>query len=348
MPMPQRQSDASADALQLELDAVREERDLYRSLLLAEPTALANYLTHAQEACDALRVSLRQPARDPAAFRDKILQLADQVNTLSLVTEVMHLPTIGARLTGCATVLRELQARSKATGNDLLPAMVLIEGLCSHVAIAADISGIPMGLGEESQAEAAPVSEEPRLAHALRQLVQSSAEACGKRIAFTCSGLEHLPMDWLSGVFDALGQLLRNAVEHGIEPPEVRLAAGKRAEGQLLVELTGEPAIGFELRVQDDGRGLDALALADAAVRRGLLSRAAAAALDPRRMASLIFQPGLSTAGEGRGAGLQIVHNQVHRLHGQVLVASKPGQFTRYRIRLPKIDGAAKLDTPLT
>jgi chemotaxis protein histidine kinase CheA len=139
-------------------------------------------------------------------------------------------------------------------------------------------------------------------------------------------------------VFDALSQLLRNAVEHGIEPPDARLAAGKNAAGQLLIELSGDPATGFELRFQDDGRGLDVTALAQAAVRRGLLTSEAAATLDPRQLASLIFQPGLSTVDDRRGSGLQIVRDQVHRLQGRVLVATKPGQYTRYRIRLPKID----------
>jgi signal transduction histidine kinase len=335
MPMPQRQPEVSVDALQLELEAVREERDLYRALLMAEPSALANYLIHAQEACDRIRASLRQPARDQAAFRAKIQQLAEQVDALQLVTEVMHLPTISVRLTGCATALRDLQARNKATGNDLLPTMVLLEGLCGHIAIAADISGIAVTPSDEPEPAPPSPNPEPRIAHALRQLAESSAQACGKRIAFSASGLDQLPADWISSVFDTVGQLLRNAIEHGIEPPEVRLAAGKGAEGQLLIELSGDPAGGFELRVQDDGRGLDARALAQAAVRRGLLTSGAAAALDPRKLASLIFLPGLSTAGEGRGSGLQIVRDQIQRLQGRVLVASKPGQFTRYRIRLP-------------
>jgi chemotaxis protein histidine kinase CheA len=250
----------------------------------------------------------------------------------------MHLPTVNARLAACAAVLRDLQTRSKATGNDLLPAMVLLEGLCSHIAIAADISGISVA-ARAMESPAAPISEsEPRLVHALRQVAESTAEACGKRVAFSASGLERLPEEWVSSVFDALGQLLRNAIEHGIEPPTERVAAGKSAVGELLVELSGDPAVGFELRLQDDGRGLDAAALARAAVGRGLLTAEAAAALDPRRLASLIFQPGLSTAGEGRGSGLSIVRDQMHRLQGRVLVASKAGQFTRYRIRLPKLD----------
>jgi signal transduction histidine kinase len=339
MSMPQRQPDAGSDALQMELEAVREERDLYRSLLLAEPTALSNYLTHAQEACDEIRASLRQPARDPAAFRTKISQLAERVNALTLVTELMHLPTVDGRLAGCTAVLRDLQTRSKATGNDLLPAMVLLEGLCSHIAIAADICGVSVAARAMGpQATPLPEESEPRLAYALRQLAESTAEACGKRISLSVSGLERVPAEWISGVFDALGQLLRNAIEHGLESPTERVAAGKSAAGELLVELSGDPAVGFELRLQDDGRGLDTAALAQAAVRRGLLTTEAAATLDSRRLASLIFQPGLSTAGEGRGSGLSIVRDQMQRLGGRVLVASKTGQFTRYRIRLPKLD----------
>jgi two-component system chemotaxis sensor kinase CheA len=150
-------------------------------------------------------------------------------------------------------------------------------------------------------------------------------------------GLEDIPEQWISTLFDALGQLLRNAIEHGIETPEQRISRGKPELGTLVIEFLDRGENGFELNMQDDGQGLDAESIAQTAVRQGILESNALETLEPSQLVSLIFQPGLTTARDGlhRGQGMQIVRDHVQQLGGRIQVATKRGQFTRYRMHLP-------------
>ena len=96
---------------------------------------------------------------------------------------------------------------------------------------------------------------------------------------------------------------------------------------------------GFELNVQDDGAGLDGERIAEVAVRLGLLNADAPSPLDPSRVVSLIFQPGVTTSRDParRGLGLQIVREHVQRLGGKLQIAAKRGQFVRFQISLPTV-----------
>jgi two-component system chemotaxis sensor kinase CheA len=179
---------------------------------------------------------------------------------------------------------------------------------------------------------------------ALEQLAERFAGEQGKRVGLVTMGLEDIPEEWTGTLFDLLGQLVRNAIEHGIEPAAVRAERAKPAIGTLVIEFIDGGAHGFELNVQDDGGGLDAEAIAAAAVRKGLIGQELARTLEPTRLVNLIFQPGLSTAaapGDARrGQGMAIVRDHVQRLGGRLQFSTKRGQFARYRISLPPLSTA--------
>ena len=167
---------------------------------------------------------------------------------------------------------------------------------------------------------------------------QQAAEQ-GKSVELTAIGLEQVPEIHAAAFYDMLSQMLRNAIEHGIETPAQRRAAGKNAQGALLVEFQPRHGGLSELVVQDDGQGLNTPRIIEAAVASGLIAEEAALEQDPRRATTLIFHAGLSTAAEpnGRGNGMRILRDNIKRLHGQIQVATKRGQFTRIRIRLPHV-----------
>jgi chemotaxis protein histidine kinase CheA len=129
-------------------------------------------------------------------------------------------------------------------------------------------------------------------------------------------------------------------VVHGIESPDDRAKAQKSATGFLGVEFTQRGNEGFELVVQDDGRGLQLDRIKEVAVERGLITPAQAALLDPRQTMALIFRPGFSTADRvttdaGRGAGMDLVRILVAELGGRVGLASAGGRFSKFKIWLP-------------
>jgi len=144
----------------------------------------------------------------------------------------------------------------------------------------------------------------------------------------------------LGVVREALIHLVTNAVDHGIELPAVRAAAGKDPVGRIEIAVTQIDARSVALRVSDDGAGIDADAVAQAAVRRLGLDQAALAQMSEVQKLQLALRSGVSTRSEvtqvsGRGIGLAIVAEQVAAAGGQVLVRSAPGAGAFFELLLP-------------
>jgi two-component system chemotaxis sensor kinase CheA len=173
----------------------------------------------------------------------------------------------------------------------------------------------------------------------LRVAVRELSGRLGRPVELALHGAEvRIDRRLVDELRDPLLHLVRNAVDHGIEPAEVRAAAGKPPAGQLSVRV--EPRGGrVGLVVEDDGGGLDLAAIRARAAERGLLD-GAAGGLGDAALARLIFSPGLSTASRvtqvsGRGVGLDVVLEAVTRLGGAVDVRFEPGRFTRFDLDLP-------------
>jgi two-component system chemotaxis sensor kinase CheA len=334
---------AMPQALLVEMETLRDQRDLYRSLLLSELEPLAACMTHALETVERVRAALRMTTRDDGAFRGKIERLQSELTSLCEAMVGLHLPSVSSRVVSAQATLQAIEQRADISGNDLLPAMVTLEELCSHLLIAADCAAVHLPAAEddgaEEEFETAQQRAPPKFISALQQLSDKFATEQGKRVALVTMGLEDIPEPWISTLFDLLSQLLRNSIEHGIESPQQRAERAKPEMGTLVVEFIDRGAQGFDLNMQDDGGGLDAEKISEVAVRLGLLSTDAAKALDPARLASVIFQPGVTTVKNParRGLGLQIVRDNVQRLSGRMQVAAKRGQFTRYRITFPPL-----------
>jgi two-component system chemotaxis sensor kinase CheA len=172
------------------------------------------------------------------------------------------------------------------------------------------------------------------------RVVRDIAAKLEKEIQLVIEGKEtELDRSVLDEVGDPLGHLVRNAVDHGIESPEERRAAGKPAIGT--VRLTARHADGrIVITVEDDGRGMDAASLRRTAVEKGVMSREAAEATSDAEMLRVIFMPGFSTARvitevSGRGVGMDVVRNNIERLGGWVDVSSTPGAGTKVSLSLP-------------
>lgn len=175
---------------------------------------------------------------------------------------------------------------------------------------------------------------------ALETAAREVARDLGKTIDFTVSGGEHrLDAHVLGPLRDALLHLVRNAVDHGIEAPTKRTAVGKRAAGRvaLQVERRGQRIV---FRCSDDGRGLDTEALRDAAVARGRIAPADAAALDGAALGRLLLESGFSSRREvtqisGRGLGLDIVRSTVEGLKGNLALTTRAGLGTDIELEVP-------------
>ncbi len=178
--------------------------------------------------------------------------------------------------------------------------------------------------------------------------VRDLARGLGKEVTLTLEGeATEIDRDVAEGLFEPLLHLLRNAVDHGIEPAPARARAGKPAPGRihLRAESRGERVL---VSVSDDGRGLDPAFIRARAAARGLRTPDALAALDEAGVIDLIFAPGFSTAAtvgtvSGRGVGMDAVREAVSRLGGRCTVESRPGEGTTIRLAFPRAQSLARL-----
>lgn len=179
-----------------------------------------------------------------------------------------------------------------------------------------------------------------QLSARLQRIVRQTCRQLLKDVELHILG-EDIPVDaeLLERIVEPLAHLLRNAIDHGIESAEERLAQGKPAQGhiQLRVGLQGDVAV---IEIRDDGRGLDYAAIRRRGVDAGLLSPAEAETADARQLTRLILLPGFSTRTQvtgvsGRGIGMDVVNQRILTLRGTLQLASEPGQGMRATLRLP-------------
>lgn len=172
------------------------------------------------------------------------------------------------------------------------------------------------------------------------RLVRDLAKETGKQARFeVVGGTTGVDRDILDGLDAPLNHLIRNAVDHGLEPPEERAAKGKKPVG--LIQLEARHSAGMlQIVLRDDGRGIDIERLRDKVVDRGHATRAMAARLTDAELLDFLFLPGFTTRGEvsetsGRGVGLDVVRIMVQGVRGNVRVVSKLGEGTRFILQLP-------------
>jgi two-component system, chemotaxis family, sensor kinase CheA len=190
--------------------------------------------------------------------------------------------------------------------------------------------------GEVIAARMTPVGE---VFDRFPRLVRDLGRDLGKRIRFDMEGEEiELDRSILDDIGEPLLHLIRNAADHGIEQPEQRMAAGKPAEGRILLSASRERN-SVALRVSDDGRGIDRGAIVAKAQREGLIEPSADAASDDMLL-RVLARPGFSTAVavsgvSGRGVGVDVAMTRVRALGGTLEVRSEVGRGTSFTIRVP-------------
>jgi two-component system chemotaxis sensor kinase CheA len=175
---------------------------------------------------------------------------------------------------------------------------------------------------------------------ALPRMVRDISGELGRQVRLEVDGGDvELDREMIEMIRDPLTHMVRNAIDHGIEPPEVRLAGGKPAAGTLCVcaRQSGNQIL---IEVADDGRGIDGDRLVKKALANGVITAERAERLTATQKNALMFEAGLSTAQEvtaisGRGVGMDVVRANIERIGGLIEVESKLGKGVRFTIRVP-------------
>ncbi len=172
------------------------------------------------------------------------------------------------------------------------------------------------------------------------RVIRDLSQACGKQVSLEMDGIEtELDKTLIEAVKDPLTHLVRNAIDHGIEPPEARIARGKPAVGHIWLRAFHDGGQ-VNIEITDDGRGISPEQIKTKAVERGLVTQEQAKVMNDRDAIRLIFLPGFSTAEQitnvsGRGVGLDVVRANIERIGGVIDVHSKSGGGTTIRIKIP-------------
>ncbi|GAB4213284.1 MAG: chemotaxis protein CheA [Rhodoferax sp.] len=171
-----------------------------------------------------------------------------------------------------------------------------------------------------------------------RRVVRDTASSLGKEVNFEIVGGEaELDKSMVEKIADPLMHLVRNSLDHGLEPPQERIAAGKTPAGKLTLSARHETGA-ILIRIEDDGRGINRERVLQRAWNRGLIENGVVPSDDVINM--MIFEPGFSTAEQvtnlsGRGVGMDVVKRNIESLRGTLSLDSRPGRGLRVDIRLP-------------
>ncbi len=172
------------------------------------------------------------------------------------------------------------------------------------------------------------------------RIVRDLSLSCGKNARLEMEG-KHTEVDktLLEAIKDPLTHLIRNAIDHGLETPEVRMATGKPAEGTVRLSAYHEGGQVI-IEIADDGAGIDANIIRRKAVQKGLMTADDAATRPDRDIVNIIFQPGFSTADQvsnisGRGVGMDVVKTNIEAIGGSVDVQTVIGRGTTFKVKIP-------------
>jgi len=177
----------------------------------------------------------------------------------------------------------------------------------------------------------------------LRSIVNRETEELGKKVSFEFKS--EVATDFsdvlISKLHGPLSHLVRNSIVHGIESPEERVRRGKNPDGSLIVRILQDGGY-FVFICEDDGEGLQTNRIKERAIALNLITQNEASKMSEGDVSRLIFSPRLSTAVSvtsyaGRGVGMDVVKTEIQALGGQIVVASKPGQGTRFTLRIPEM-----------
>lgn len=318
--------------------------------LLAPPAGSAAPVAGAPESAVAVEPPAAAPAAPRPASGQTVRISAEVLDARLLEAEEMLTVKLaaGQRAEDLRALSRELRGwRHEAAG---APPQRLQERLN---ALQGRIAGLTQAAEQDREAVAKLVDDLLANAKALLLLPFSTISAgfpklvrdlCrdqGKEAELQIEG-DAIPLDKriLDAIKDPLVHLLRNCVDHGIEPPQERLRRGKPARARIRLALAQLAGQQVRITLEDDGAGIDVAKVKAAAVRQGLLGEPEAAALDDAAAQALVFRSGVSTSPlltsvSGRGLGLAIVQEKAAQLGGEVSVSARAGEGTTFRIVVP-------------
>lgn len=347
-----------------ELEQVRADSESQAAVMLqlakSDPVQLQMFLSSTDAALRKANALLTVPGSEQDKLRSKLDGVYREVHSIKGDAAALGIGTCVQRLHAIEDLLGGLRTQSSLSGDAFVPVVIRLDELMTHLAglsqlmerfagLRANTGTQMVNLESESQRSSAvvgvamPVAPAPAIAleSLFRSLAAEVSASAGREIQLQFEGLDGVPPHLATRIKNIVVQMIRNAIVHGIEPPEERSSAGKPAIGTVRIAFRLNSGDQYTLTVEDDGQGLAYERIIDKALRLGMVEPAQAATLDKAAIFRLIFQPGFSTSEivtehAGRGIGLDVVNAMVRECGGRIGISTAPGQFARFKILLPR------------
>lgn len=317
----------------------KTEIDLLLGILGQEPNLLTSFVANAEQRLEGINADLRAVRSDARAYAELVERVFRAIHGLKGEALTLNLETVTREAHVCENGLTTLRARNDLSGDDFIPVAVAVNAIGEQIArVKSVLAKMRQFAGHDESPTAGG------LAPMLRQiegLAQRMAGDLNKRVRFETSvpGPTTLPRGFDRFFQEAVPQLVRNAVVHGIEPVEERLRAGKPAEGTVRVEIRPQGNGALNLVVRDDGRGICVPELRKRLVEAGHKRAEEVERMSDQQIIGTLFQAGISTAGRvdehaGRGVGLNLVSELATGIGAQLHIASSTGAFTEFTVSM--------------
>lgn len=327
--------------LEQELESTRQEGerhlDLLMSVLKADRQQLGRFIHSALNSLDDINAILREPIRDRTDYREKIQRLFSRVHRLKGDAYTIKLDVFAHQAHRFENAIDELRQAEQVEGMDFLPLAIRLDTLISQAEVLKSLSEQLAGPGQTT----VTASPSHSWQH-LHTLTQQVAREQNKQVNLITSGLQEttLSTPQIEAINDMCVQLIRNAITHGLETGPEREAQHKPATGRIDIRLAQLQDGHLELRLRDDGQGIDTQAIREKLIQNGTETPESLAQWPDRKLISTIFQPGFSTAEQvdmhaGRGVGMDVIRDQIRALGGRIRIQQIRGRFCEFDILLP-------------
>jgi two-component system chemotaxis sensor kinase CheA len=349
--------------LQREVAHVKADSDAQAAALLellkVDPAQLDGFINSADIGVRKANAMLGSPGKDAHTLRSKVDGVFREMHALKGEAMALGLGAFGRHIHAIEDVLAGLRQRDDLSGNEFVPIVVKLGELMDY---RTQLIELKNRVSHFRLAQPGPAREEDSytgtetdvistletglrppsmLPNMLKTLADTVAVDTNRTVQLVTTGLELVPAPYAVRIRDICVQMIRNAIVHGIEDRAERLSGGKPPTATINVSFGSDDPDHYVLRVEDDGRGLNYEEILDRALRSGLIRPDKAATMKPESVFKLILEPGFTTAETvsvhaGRGVGLNMVSESLRECEGRLSIATKPGVYTRFIMRMPK------------
>ncbi|MFZ4535033.1 ATP-binding protein [Propionivibrio sp.] len=312
----------------------KSDVDSLLGLLDNDPVTVSTFLNETNERLLGINQALQEVSPSNVAYQQLVNQIARVVHGIKGESGTLELISIETAAHAFEDVLSPLRGKKEISGDELIPVAVAMNDLLEDVEKVRRVVSRLLNFTRQGQ----PVEETP-LNDVIRQIEQLTlrvANDLNKKVRFEALLPEaDLPRSLIRVLREALPQLIRNAVAHGIESAEERLLSGKPEEGVIRCTLDVGKQGHLVIAVEDDGRGIEAHVLRQQVIVKGLKTAEEVALMSDEDVVTLIFTPGFSSLNEanthaGRGEGLSVVKDIAERWGARLQISSRSNSYTRF------------------